>query len=1709
LDTLGGLITFASPQDLPEGSSPRCWDVDFIVGSVFTRPGLAPVYSYAELIFISQVTVGSGGLGTFTYTGNRMPIVNESFVLTGFILQASFLNGQTVIVLSSTPTTFTAYVTGPAGIYINQSGTGTSTEGIFVGPNPPNTATDINSAGNPWNNPPGILGDTSYASTTLGLMSLNLNATSVTTTGWSNPSGVLTNTFPPASINHNIVNVLSVFGNFPQLPATLTGLTVSYFSHGTVAGESAEAILNISLANGVTNNGYTFSTDVTNSSAQPYTAGSPEFLWGFATAAELLAYVSAPNFNVQLSAQQTGNASLVSMDVNVLVVTLYYTQTTSDMLYGQDFEFTLNPNTGITGIQATFQAYALENDRGTQSLIVQLLKNGVPVGTPKTQALTTIPTVYLLGSNLDEWGYPWLYSDINSLSFGVSFTATTSQPPQELVGSSVVVSTSTVYVNDVDLVVYITPGLDNFNYIKTYIENNQQINTLALDASGNIWVENVTSNPGVLSLGLTGIIPGSFAQSATADGNEYIMFSNLQVGTDRPRLVIPNQETGALMYEPVSQVGPGAPPSFQTTINTSTPTLTVTSYTTVGDVITFTFTTVGVVPAVGSLYIITGTGNPALDGHTFTVLGTPEPTLTTFSSASTAGASGGAATATPTLTYSVASITQPGVNGVPAIGPPGTDAIEFNGQTAQWSVGANSTAIGPVMTLWYGVAGQAEDAGIVAAGNGAYIYIGASTAFPGLVGTWVLINHGITTETGGGTTGGNANLYPYIQVTYLSSGSQVVLHNDGNFQLVLATLTLNSAAPDLESGDTIQINGVTPTAWNGNWTIVDALTTTVVSISSTQALAGGVAQFTYSITSVPPVALVAGEEITITNTFNFNGVLNTTGVISPIGLTGTTFQVAGFAEFTAAQIALGNQPEDPALAQGVTFGTQFTFNPAATDANGANVDTVYGSAGPGGTITIIGGSLVPIGPGTRQAVCFFITESGFYSPVSPFVVFTTTADGNFITASNIPIGPPNTIARAIAFTEAGQNGVPGANFYIIPEDVIITVGNTTTKYTSTIIHDNVTSKASFTFTDAILLDSEEIDIQGADQFNLIELGSSAWVVPYKQRNFYGMQLNKVTEFDNLSFDGGYLSNNPQGQPTFDVVLLGGPALNLQPLGYPLGVPPVGWNVGNLNDQTLVESPVTGLALYIKNTYAVGTTPFVGMIWQTAFQDQYQVAIIEPNISYSVRVACSNPSGIASGNLLIDLVSWSTGTGFTNGFTTILAPYGEFSVPVASMTTNVQVFTGELLAAPFTTSVPSTLVLRVCLQNTTLNTDVLIDRIEVFPTLNPYLLPQVYGSYADNPEAIDASDSGGIIDTTSENPQTCYGGFVMHDSLFLLKQSSMYQVEENPQSEPGGWSLKEVSNKVGAVGIHAYDTGEEWALVACRDGIFGFAGGQPTKLTLEIFNLWDAIYWASAHTIVLRNDISNKRFYCWIPLPTGTSPEGVPTATVQWLPEASYNPTPTSPNVCLMCNYQGLDTAQELFQSPGVRNTMMGVLAAADMRRKWTIWQIPSPYADFITQQDGVDKPLYIANGIASSKIYQLETSQLSDDGTAINSDYCCYGFVNSTKAATIPIFGLHRKLYTVFQVTAEGAGIMNVSFLPNTITPKYPYSIPGGISLSSPSFDDYMRPLNVQGNRMFVEFSTDAVGSWMHVDKLLLTGRSNPWSSIAPTGGGNAGVSST
>jgi hypothetical protein len=106
-------------------------------------------------------------------------------------------------------------------------------------------------------------------------------------------------------------------------------------------------------------------------------------------------------------------------------------------------------------------------------------------------------------------------------------------------------------------------------YHKRYVMPNGTVLNLVLDSAGNFWKEDVAAAPGVLSL-ITKITPGSMAQSVSANGREYIAFSDGLHGTESPR------QFDGVNLDRVSQDGPGAPPLSFTGVITPPQTLATT-----------------------------------------------------------------------------------------------------------------------------------------------------------------------------------------------------------------------------------------------------------------------------------------------------------------------------------------------------------------------------------------------------------------------------------------------------------------------------------------------------------------------------------------------------------------------------------------------------------------------------------------------------------------------------------------------------------------------------------------------------------------------------------------------------------------------------------------------------------------------------------------------------------------------------------------------------------------------------------------------------------------------------------------------------------------------------------------------------------------------------------------------------------------------------
>jgi hypothetical protein len=1370
-----------------------------------------------------------------------------------------------------------------------------------VGPSlPTQTSTNLGTPPVPWANPQNIT-----------LTSFNL-ASAVTLPG----SGVAYRTTQPLTgFNYGF--------NLP-LSTVPTGFTVSFNQAYTTPGIGSAGTWTVQLSSGQVPVGTAKTAAATlGSERSTITLGGSADLWGTSLSS---ADVNAQYFGVTLifsDATGTGNDTVGVNAVKITVTYAFVGVSESAQLNVLGYGFSVAATSAITGIQVGLYA----KQTGTVTVEVYLLKGGVAVTEPKILALppTGAITPFLFGDATDNWGQSWAYSDVNSSQFGVGIRVIGNPPPS---------LTSLDYVS---VQVFTTGTSDNFNYVKTYAPPSGSCETLALDANGVIWGEDVIGNPNVLVNLFQGIVPNAYCKSVTQFGREYMCFSDLTQGTDVPR-----QYDGTDNFDRISQVGPGAAPSV----------------------------------------IATSTSYP--------------------------------------IKASPLGITQ---------------APSHPFQGASWTVGLNNQAPGNVITLFYN---GAQDPLIIL---GSLIYIsGMSGAMAGGNGTQIVTSVGLNLAT-------NQYYFTYsVSVSQAIYGAPVAGDIAGaTYQVSLATLTLTTPAADVSVGDSVTLSGVTIGAWDGAWTITAELNGAQLSITSTS-LTANVASYGYTLVS--GTTPLVGQLITVTGTLNGNGIFNVTQQ-SIVSIGGGTITIALTGPNTSAAGETGNAVVNASI---------FQFDPGTITVGTLpipGINPIYGNSG-GGTLTT-GGN---IGAGTRRCVLFFLTRNGEITPGSPFVQFDTVGSANSLTVNNILIGPPDTIARILAFTGSGANGVAGGFYFYIPNPVTIIDNGVSVTYSATIINDNTSTSWTGTFTDSVLLASLSVDQQGSDYLSNVELGNSVWAVAYAGRMLYGGEEDKVYNYLNCSFDGGFqplstvttnitnVTLNGAQPPGWTAVVPNG-TLQLSPifgfsyyisghglsgtsslvvdlfdpatgLDYPFIIPFASMTsvqqtyIGTLNTTGFPTVP-SGLLLRV---YAeeVGSPPVtVGMLTQSAYLDQYNVAITDPNVTYSVRVTARSPSG----------------------------------------------------------------------------NDVELDRIEVFPTEEPILSTQVTASYVNAPEQFDSNT--GFIGLAETNEQPTVGAFVLWDILYFLKTGSMFSTSDSANSEPSGWDVHEVSNVVGAVGPLAYDQGEEWVFLANRQGVFIFSGGSPVRINTEIGPTWEAINWTYGNTIWLRNDQINRRVLIGVPMATPN----------QWLPNAPVNANPTSPNVILVMNYRELNTAAALENLAPMKVTFSGKLVAWDMSRKWSIWTLPTPYADFIQRPD-TSNPLFLCNGIQSSKIYQLLDTQLSDDGVAIDSVYTTFGFVKPDQEQMFgPLVGNCRKMYRRLQLTLKGAGLMNLTFLQNVINCYRPRSVPGGITLNvadpnvfnSGQFD-LERKIDIACNRMFFQFRMNQVGGKYTLSKMLVRLANDPMSPI-------------
>ncbi|HET8923811.1 MAG TPA: hypothetical protein VFN26_12550 [Candidatus Acidoferrum sp.] len=788
----------------------------------------------------------------------------------------------------------------------------------------------------------------------------------------------------------------------------------------------------------------------------------------------------------------------------------------------------------------------------------------------------------------------------------------------------------------------------------------------------------------------------------------------------------------------------------------------------------------------------------------------------------------------------------------------------------------------------------------------------------------------------------------------------------------LVTIT-TSAAHGLSAGQSVTITGVGVSGYNGTFPVVSIPSTT---------------QFTYIAGVSGLAASGGGTSASATATIQtvvahgfVTGQLVTTASIGVAGYNGT--------------FSITSVPDS----------THFTFTA-----------TTGGLAASGGGTAAAAGS---VSSGVHQVCVIFRTRQGYLTKPGPATSWTSSG-GKRAVVTNIPTGPSNVVGRILCFTGAG-----GASFFY-------TGGGTTLFSGNMVIGDNSTTSLTVDFSDAILLAGTNVD----NLFKLIELGDCAGVLDYAQRLFWWGERNKMNNWLNLGFDGGFT----------------GPLFPHYPLGW---TPDSVFAPGGTDEESFV---VWGAAYSIVGN---GTTPTRGLMTQGAVQDALGAPLVQLNTDYTVRARCARNATLSQGTLHIHLFSAGGGIN-TMGL----------QLTAAQLTTSYVEYAAQL-TAPLST-IPTDLVLRIYADGTpNQNGQFYVDCIEIFPTTQPVNASLVRASRVEDPESYDGVN--GLLSVAENNGQAIRAAFKLRERLYFVKEHSMHVTQDDGTNEPSLWAIAEVSRKVGTPSVRGVGIGEDWVVIAHRTGLYIFSGGEPIKISQEIQPTWNQINWQYGHTLWVTVDTKERRIFVGVPLGAATSP-----------------------NKILTLDYRDLDDADLIASRPPINITYTGRKTATDKTRKWSPWTIAANACALIERTDGTAIVALgggtpgIGGGGPTGKVYQLKDTQLSDDGSAIPSYYTTHYFPERAVEQSLSL-GAHRKLFSYLTMFVEGAGnLLLTSFTDSSSAPQTQQPL----ALSSPSVKDLELPINVLGERVAFQVSTNQPGAWFRLQKFTPLVRPDPWAPV-------------
>lgn len=1113
-------------------------------------------------------------------------------------------------------------------------------------------------------------------------------------------------------------------------------------------------------------------------------------------------------------------------------------------------------------------------------------------------------------------------------------------------------------------------------YQKTFTTPAGRELNLILVSNGTFYVQD-TSNPAVITP-IANVTPGSYATSVSAFGKELVCFHDTQQGTDIPRIY------DGVNFDRATQCGPGAPPTVANVIIAPT-TMAVSGS-----------------PALVAITSMVTT-NPVTYGHpgnTYTIY-----TTITVTCASTAGLlvndlvtiAGNSLPYFNSLwtVFSIIDSTHFNLyfNQVTNLNGNGGTYVISGGTTIQRVNNSVTVTTAAPHNLQVGFQVQISDVPDATVGTSISSVVIDNEINSGIATITTTTPHGLLPEN-------NVKLLGIPDTVVGTSISSIVRAGD------VVTVT-TFAGNNLSANAVVKISGVTDATFNGQFTIV--------SIEN---------NLTFTYTQVDVDATSTGGTVSLTWPNNSGSLLDNFYQVVSVP-TPTTFTVQIF------------------YADGTWTGGTVTFSWLGTFYVTSIINQtsfVYQQQGPNASNTAPG-TVTPfsqIAPGNRGVVVLFQTRSGFIPAPSPPVQITTNG-GQYLTISSIPLGPPNVIARLIAFT-----GADGSNYFYINSPAH---ANGIQISTSTVISDNVTTTLLVDFSDATLFNSTAIDIPGNNLFEMGVLGPCLGVDSYASRAMWWGMKNSIPNLLNLGFEGGYLT--------------------LQN--------PLGWTIDTSGGILDTSSADFGMAWLITPTGANGE----GMIEQPAYQDYNGVSIFQPLTQYTVNLRLFAPS-IAGGNggdVIVDLYSPTNGVMASATF-----PFANLSIVNGA-------FFAQNFSAAFSYQVPQDLVLRIYTNQIPAGSTISIDEIEIYPTLNP-TIPTFLGSYINFPESIDL-ETGPFGPSDDDTPIQCT--FTYRDAFLFLTQFGLHETSDLEGYEPDNWVVKEISRNCGACGPKVCSTGENFSVWVTSPstqppvgrGLYIYTGGAVYKLSQEVQPDFDSVNSAGQTRIWTTVDSVTRRIYVGLPIGANLAPNRMYVLDYREMDTAS-DIASRSP---IHISFSGKMICSDLSRKWTRWNLSANCGA---------IMSIPGVGIQFSigTGNGNIPNPAILPSGF--SNCFRFDDTLFTDESYGqINPYYTTYFFVNHDLEQSLQV-GAHRKLFKRYAIFISGLGKLSLLGFGDNLTNQWPAT--PQISLSAVSNYDIGDGLNIIAERCAFRIATvpltGQTDNWFSLGKFIITVAQEPVSPI-------------